>query len=321
MNSEFHYWITGFLAVKAGLPLADAALIAASAQLVDDRTQRIRLAGAGELIATQDLASLGGEEAARIRAAFHFVPGDRAAASAKRRDGRAGEGVVTPDSPLAKALLIDALKSDDRYRIGIALHAYADTWAHQNFSGSADPANAFAADDPVPPVGHAPALRAPDRLNEIWTDPRLETPDDAVDNRLRFASAALKIYKYLATYARRPFDDAELVLVELETLWGERALRTRDEREAAYARASGLRPWSAAAWLDSAGLAGAGYWSDRPELDGVDEKWRKLGRRGEDWLVGKLGKSVEAGPAFSGSDLDLWNRAAGGHMAAFLSRL
>ena len=36
---------------------------------------------------------------------------------------------------MVKKLLIEGLKTRNLYRVGIAIHTYTDSWAHQNFSG------------------------------------------------------------------------------------------------------------------------------------------------------------------------------------------
>ena len=60
--------------------------------------------------------------------AFHFVPGC--------------EGNIFPkklrckeESPIIKRILEDVLEDGDPIKLGIALHAYADTFSHQGFSG------------------------------------------------------------------------------------------------------------------------------------------------------------------------------------------
>jgi hypothetical protein len=60
--------------------------------------------------------------------AFHFVPGCK------------GKGFTrmlrcSEDSPVIKKIMRDALKEKDLIRLGVALHAFADTYSHQGFSG------------------------------------------------------------------------------------------------------------------------------------------------------------------------------------------
>jgi hypothetical protein len=320
MNLEFHYWIVLFLAKRAGLPYEEALTVAYSSQLVDDRTYPISICGSrgsDELLATQSYSSSDESALRDVRLAFHFVPGSREEASALRLDGAACPLVVTPNGPRAKALLVSALKTRNPYRVGIALHAYADTWAHANFSGTIDSTNAFVIDDPIPPLGHAPALKRPDALNEIWEDPRLLPAHALVNNRVRFTAAARMIYKYLATYARKSFDDVDSVEKELLDLWGRSGEKGRAERFADYAIAAEAPPYERDAWLVAAGLAEAASFEAAGETK-MERAFASVIRRGDEWLRSRVSvRSYTVVDEFYKSDLAHWNEAAKAHLAAF----
>lgn len=323
MNVEFHYWVVLFLSRRAGLPYDEACTIAYSSQFVDDRTYPIAIEGprgADEVIATQSFDSVDDQRSRAIRLAFHFVPGVREEASALRIDGEASPLVVTPNGPRAKELLLAALKTRDPYRVGVALHTYADTWAHANFSGTMEAANAFATDDPVPPVGHAPALKHPDALNEVWEDPRL-LPDHAhIVNRERFTAAARMIYKYLATYARRGFDDVDLVEMELSELWGRSGEKGRAERFADYAIATEAPPYERASWLEEAGLAEASSFEASGE-PGLGRAFGQALRRGDEWVRSRISsRRYTVDERYYLSDLARWNAAAKAHLSAFTAQ-
>jgi len=71
------------------------------------------------------------------------------------------------DSANARAVLKKALDSDNPCRLGIALHSYADTWSHQNFSGLQEPWNSVYPwynifKSIAPNIGHAEAGHLPD---------------------------------------------------------------------------------------------------------------------------------------------------------------
>ena len=55
--------------------------------------------------------------------------------------------VCTPNSDIAKDMLVKTIQDKDRkyslHRLGVAMHVYADTWAHQNFAGRNDPINSL----------------------------------------------------------------------------------------------------------------------------------------------------------------------------------
>lgn len=165
---------------------------------------------------TQNFGFWSDKFAEEVYLPFHFFPGDPALGQAQRRDGRGNEFSVTPNAPGAKTLLVQALQTRNLYRIGIALHTFADTWAHQNFTGLREDWNTLDPRSVLPPVGHAQATRNPDVYEKIWEDRRLKAP--VISNRERFRAAAGKIYRYLCTYNRRDFTQEEVVLEEWESL-------------------------------------------------------------------------------------------------------
>jgi len=220
MNAEFHYYSVYFLCLRAGMSEKRCADIAFSSQYVDNAILAYEIDDGGGFSyrsqVTQNYIFWDEETLRGIYLPFHFIPGVLDQASRERADGSASRWAVTPDSPLAKELLVAALKSGDDFRIGIALHTYADTWAHQHFSGRVERGNVVDPSSPLPPAGHLQALRAPDDAAGRWTDARLVPELSRVDNAARFRLAARKIYRYLRTYLRNGFEEEELVLDELE---------------------------------------------------------------------------------------------------------
>ncbi|HWP68842.1 MAG TPA: DUF6765 family protein, partial [Rectinemataceae bacterium] len=225
MNIEFHYYALHYISRCAGFSEEDAQIIANSSQLVDECTAPWEIKGEspGSLTqVTQNYVFWDEGVAKGIYRPFHFIPGEQALAASMRRDEKPGRFVTTEDSPLAREVLIAALKTKDLFRIGIGLHAYADTWAHQNFSGDSEPQNALQHESLLPAAGHLQALKNPDNPRLIWTDPRLKDEYRVVDNALRFSRAANMIYRFLCTYNRRGFADGPLIVDKLEELWAHR---------------------------------------------------------------------------------------------------
>jgi hypothetical protein len=201
MDIEFHYYMTYLIAARAGFAPAEAGIIAHSAQEIDDNHILITVgkgtASAYDGIITQTMNILRPQHNKRIYPIFHFIPGEPGAPSAKRKDGLSSAWVTTPNSPLANEMLDTALRSGDLYRIGASSHAYADTWAHQNFLGKDDAFNEMPSETlaeriegsvSLMRIGHALAGHLPDIPGLIWTDGRLE--DAEIDNTGRFMDAA-----------------------------------------------------------------------------------------------------------------------------------
>ncbi len=329
MNAEFHYWVTLYLARKAGVERPQALLMARSAQFVDERTDTLRVHLDGrsfDVPATQRLGPPDPDTAASVWLPFHFIPGDSESAGKLRLDGARHPWAVTPNSPAAKRLLILALKSGDPFRIGIALHSYADTWAHQNFVGTDDRYNSFSSRDTLPSIGHAAALSQPDRLNQEWEDPRLVAYERRIDNRQRFIAAARMLYKYLATFTRKGYEDVDFVTADLEELWGERGSKGRAERYTDYAILLEESPYDPAWWYVEAGLPEklGGSGSADPEgsyssssLSQLAAKAVDRGKRAVKQFLGAQPIELEGSAGrFLGSALTAWSMAAEAHRRA-----
>ena len=76
----------------------------------------------------------------RVWLPFHFLPGNDGKLPDQNPDQHFVKRVVcTKDSPVAQdmvaACIRDRHKPYGLHRLGITLHTYADTWAHQGFAG------------------------------------------------------------------------------------------------------------------------------------------------------------------------------------------
>ena len=313
MNAEFHYYAVYFLCLRAGLAEKRCSDIAFASQYVDNAIVPWEIDDDGFAYrsqVTQNYLFWDERTLKEIYLPFHFIPGVLEAARRERVRDTASRWTVTPDSPLAKELLVAALKSGDDFRIGIALHSYADTWAHQHFSGRIEEGNAVDPSSPLPPAGHLQALRAPDDAAGRWTDVRLLPGLSSVDNATRFREAARKIYRYLRTYLRSGFEEEELVLGELAAAWA-RYPGDMKARIASFTVDLDVPAYDKRWYLSRAGIA-----EERPE-DLLSSGYDKL-----DWLRGELARRSGTGSGarrastrgrFRGSELHRWNEAARAH--------
>ena len=307
MNAEFHYYAVYYLCKAAGLPEERARTVAISSQYVDEAVYEIAVDDGRQQYITQVTQNYAFWDETVLRDVylpFHFVPGSA-------RD--ASRWAVRPDGALVKELLVAALRSGDDFRVGLALHAYADSWAHQNFSGRVEGGNVVDPGSPLPAVGHLQALRAPDDAAGVWDDPRLGLSMSRIVNAERFLLAARKIYRYLRTSLRAGFEDEELVLEPLGRLWraGPRDAR---ERIADYSVELGVPPYNRRDWLAESGVLVP---PGGEESSGGYDKLRWLGAelRGRAGL-GPKRRVMRASSSFRGSSFHRWNEAAGEHRAA-----
>jgi hypothetical protein len=122
-------------------------------------------------------------------------------------------------------LLKDAIASGDLYRIGIAIHAFADTWSHQNFIGFEDKVNARKGIGKIiPNIGHADFFHEPDKIHNEWKDARLGKRKSIINNDERFLDAAKQIFIYLYRFKNSDSDD-DMAASKYEELNLEQQLR------------------------------------------------------------------------------------------------
>lgn len=325
VNAEFHYYTIGYLARAAGFSDDEASVLAYSSQYLDNALVCYEVAhrrGTYRTLVTHHFGFWDQEQEWAVWIPFHFYPAANTVASPPRRDDRTNPLDVQPNSIPAKQMLIGALKSRNLYRIGIALHTYADTWAHRNFSGRNEPWNRIDEDSPVPPIGHAQARRDPDAVDAVWHDPRLEAPHDRVDNRERFLLAAGRIYRYLATYNRRSFADEALVIARLDDILGP-AEYARDSRAENFIIECSIERFSRLRWRKEAFDPPAG-WSETAfevELESTVDKlsWLKDELLHRSKVVRR--RPMVAKETFFASHLYRWDQAARSHLAACREQL
>jgi hypothetical protein len=238
MQKDFHFYCIAVLARAAGFDRRSALTIAYASQYVDDSTEgdpiHIQVGDTNFTIdpvrtsynvlkPNQGLESLGWGAQKRVHIPFHFLPPKRFRAN-------------QPDLPFSyvteahssfSELLLDAAAAETHpirrlCRIGIALHTYADTWAHHGFSGRKGAENdveQMQLKDPttkrwknlfienliddipllnIPEIGHAEALFFPDVPYLEWKC--VIGPDQTPHysyNALSFLEAAQLIYRRL----------------------------------------------------------------------------------------------------------------------------
>ena len=130
------------------------------------------------------------------------MPGKVLAKDSRRKDGKLHHLNTTPDNKNANQILDSALETNNLYKIGLAVHAFADTYAHQNFVGYFEGYNHLGGVLQKSPakVGHASATHKPDIPNLIWKDERLCSFNCKRNNKEIFLKAAGRIFEKLKLY-------------------------------------------------------------------------------------------------------------------------
>jgi hypothetical protein len=275
--------MTGIIAHAAGFSKDEAKTIATAAEYTDENDEILmvkdrRNGKVYENYISQTMNILKPKHRLmRIYPIFHFIPGEPHADTARRRDGKMHLLNTTPDSEIANQLIDEAIKVTGEtrlYRIGIATHAYVDTWAHQNFVGWFDYFNNVGLDF-KPDIGHADAEHHPDWPSHRWEDARLV--EGAVYNTDRFMAAAKKLYEKDRTAMQNnapaaAWSELENKLVDaMGPLFSGSINWYKDQRMDAYRR---LAPWigefDEAEWRDAAiekdfpghFISGSGTWRE-----------------------------------------------------------
>ena len=178
MKIDFHYYCVAILARAAGFNSEDALTIAYASQYVDHSTESelmpLDIKGSNLkfdpvrtaydlLKPKQGLKALSWSAQKRIYIPFHFIPSKPFDPSKRKsftfRTERA--------SQFGRELLDEAAKEENHKRrlcrIGVALHTYADSWSHADFSGIEDPVE-----------NNVSGIHLWDRAKEGWTHPKIE---------------------------------------------------------------------------------------------------------------------------------------------------
>lgn len=155
MQIDGHHAGTYVAARLAGFDHGDAEIIAYAAQYVDDATNEgpiqfsdspymyARIASAHCMIDCNNLIDVKNHLA---WLPFHFLPGNGLLQAGESSVGNEiGKMTCRPDSPIARDMLRWAFRDSDKprglHRLGIAMHVYADTFAHQGFIGALSDGN------------------------------------------------------------------------------------------------------------------------------------------------------------------------------------
>jgi hypothetical protein len=202
MQRDFHHAVTYVAARVAGLSHEDSDIVSTAAQYVDDATSNetimfdnramyTRICSAHKML---DLENLQDSENLLAWLPFHFLPGNGGKPAGEDPDGNFIEKIIClpgTNSPVAQDMVEMALlekgRPDSLARLGITMHVFADTWAHQNFAGVLHTVNDVddiddlgnsgvfntswymdRLDDLVPPLGHGRARVLPDMPFLHW---------------------------------------------------------------------------------------------------------------------------------------------------------
>ncbi|MDH5572323.1 MAG: hypothetical protein OEY89_11190 [Gammaproteobacteria bacterium] len=228
MQIDFHHAVTYVCARLAGFEKPEAETIAYAAQYVDDCTSSgtiyfenkalyNRISSAHKMVDPRNAEELANHQ---VWLPFHFLPGNGNKKAGEDPDGGFIEKIVcTPDSPVAQDMVRNCIEQKHRayglHLLGVTMHVYADTWAHQNFAGVLHIINEVEdaeeisnsgifdnglgiwlrdiLDDAIPPLGHGRANVFPDMPFLSWKYKTGKNKEITQNNTEQFCTAADKL--------------------------------------------------------------------------------------------------------------------------------
>jgi len=245
MQIDFHHTVTYVLARLAGFAHQEAVIVAHSAQYVDDAQNRgIILFDNGNKYnhiasshsVTDVPHNLNNVEDYQVWVPFHFLPGNNGQPAGQGKDVSINQRMLCqPDSFVAADLCRAALatKGDQNtlHRLGITIHVYGDTWAHQRFCGFEDHLNtshdesqegflerveAFAAE--IASLGHGDVSVHPDQPFRTWKYRDSDNKEVSRSNLDIFIQACDRIFQFLMAYRGAGGTHTQMVAQDRERL-------------------------------------------------------------------------------------------------------
>jgi hypothetical protein len=229
MQIDFHHGVTYVVSRLAGFNHPESDIIAYSAQYVDDainqgvvrfknsKTLFRRISSAHRMLDYRNLETLANNP---VWIPFHFLP-----SGGEHPDQNIVDKLICrPNSPVAQAMVRHCIMQQNNlhslHRLGITMHVFADTWAHQGFAGINHEINKVSElvdADGQPdhhlrdrlagyfvskalPLGHGGALSHPDRPYLIWGYTNGHKEIIRRDNPSDFLTAADEMCKTMQRY-------------------------------------------------------------------------------------------------------------------------
>lgn len=235
MQIDFHHGTTYVVARLAGFSQAEADIVAYSAQYVDDAISRgtvhfdnkamySRINSAHKMIDKRNAKELANH---LVWIPFHFLPGNGGEKAGENPRGEFIEKIVcVHNSHIARDMVRNTIEEKGKmyglHRLGVAMHVFADTYAHEGFAGVLHPVNEVenaneisdsrvfgsclktllleVMDDTIPPLGHGRANVLPDMPFLEWEYKNHKNETVRRNNTDLFCDAADEMCKAMKRY-------------------------------------------------------------------------------------------------------------------------
>lgn len=236
MQIDFHHTVTYVLSRMAGFPHNEAEIIAYAAQYVDDANNSgvIKFDNGAmyhrisSVNGTFDVMQHVQKEVSYVVwSPFHFLPG-----ADPKSETFVEKLICRPNSDVANRMVDLCIKyREESYalqRLGITMHVYADTFAHQGFAGIVNEVNTvndlelqneefdlldkgkYEFVSKALPMGHGAALECPDKPYLVWSYTDYKGEPVNRNNTEIFMDAAYSMFAQLLRY-RQDIDGSFIV--------------------------------------------------------------------------------------------------------------
>ncbi len=148
MQIDFHHAVTYVVSRYAGFGHREADIVAYCAAYVDDATNHgtitfkngamyTRMSSAHKTLDYRNFQDLANHH---VWIPFHFLPGNGGKRAGENPEGSFIQKIIcSPNSHVAQDMLRSCIVNKHElyglHRLGICMHVFADTWAHQRFAG------------------------------------------------------------------------------------------------------------------------------------------------------------------------------------------
>jgi hypothetical protein len=148
MQIDYHHGIAYVIARLAGFDHRQADVVAYCSQYVDDAVNSgtirfdngamfTRISSAHKSLDYRNFSDLANHN---VWIPFHFLPGNGGRPAGDNPDGSFIRKIVCrPGGPVARQMIAACIADRDQpyglHRLGVTMHVFADTWAHQGFAG------------------------------------------------------------------------------------------------------------------------------------------------------------------------------------------
>jgi hypothetical protein len=148
MQIDFHHGVTYCLARLAGFDRQRAEIVAHAAQYVDDAIEEgpvhfdngqvyERISSAHKTLDYRNFEQLSNQQ---VWIPFHFLPGNDGMPAGQHTSANVIDRTICcPNSYVAQDMVRECIRQRQAahglHRLGISMHVFADTWAHQGFTG------------------------------------------------------------------------------------------------------------------------------------------------------------------------------------------